>query len=134
MIYVGTDIVEIERIRQVVKRHPAFWDRVLTPQEKSYCQSQGNPVQSLAGRFAAKEAVLKCLGLGLFRLSWQDLEICSDSLGSPVVKLKASLDQVIAKKNIKEISLSISHCKSYAVAVAVAVGEEESDKNENNYR
>lgn len=126
MIYVGTDIIEIERIRKVVERHPAFWDKVLTPQEKSYCFAQGNPIQSLAGRFTAKEAVLKCLGLGLFRLSWHDLEISTDSLGCPMVELKDSLAQIMARKNITAISLSISHCRSYAMAVAV--GEGGSDK------
>ena len=75
MLYVGTDIIEIGRIRKVVERHPQFWDRILTVAEKEYCQAQGNPIQSLAGRFAAKEAVLKCLGLGLFRLSWHDLQM-----------------------------------------------------------
>jgi len=122
MIFVGTDIVEIERIRKAAERHPAFWERVLTPQEKAYCLAQGNPIQSLAGRFAAKEAVLKCLGIGLFRLSWHDLEICTDSLGCPMVKLKASLDQILARKNIAAVSLSISHCQSYAMAVAVGEG------------
>jgi len=122
MIFVGTDIVEIERIRKAAERHPAFWDRVLTPQEKNYCLTQGNPMQSLAGRFAAKEAVLKCLGLGLFRLSWHDVEVCSDSLGCPEITLNSSLEQVLTEKKIKAISLSISHCQSYAMAVAVGEG------------
>jgi holo-[acyl-carrier protein] synthase len=122
VLYVGTDIVEIERIGKAVERHPAFWDRILTTQEKEYCQAQGNPIQSLAGRFAAKEAVLKCLGLGLFRLSWHDLEIKSDHLGCPVVNFKASLEKVLAEKRIATVSLSISHCRSYAMAVAIGKG------------
>lgn len=130
MLYVGTDIIEIERVKQVVERHPAFWDRVLTPQEKEYCQEQSNSIQSLAGRFAAKEAVLKCLGLGLFRLSWQDLEIRSDHLGCPRVSFNASLKKILAEKKITVISLSISHCRSYAMAVAVGKGW----SHENNYR
>ncbi|MDD2212397.1 MAG: holo-ACP synthase [Clostridia bacterium] len=129
MLYVGTDIVEIERIRKAAERHPAFWDRVLTPWEKEYCQGQGNPWQSLAGRFAAKEAVLKCLGLGLFRLSWHDVEIRADHLGCPVVNFKASLKKILAEKKITALSLSISHCRSYAMAVAVGEGGSGSDEN-----
>jgi len=131
MVYVGTDIVEIERIRRAAERHPGFWDRVLTSREKDYCLAQGNPVQSLAGRFAAKEAVLKCLGLGLFRVSWHDVEINTDSLGCPLVKLKASLEQISAENKITAISISISHCRSYAMAVAVGEG---GLLNENNNR
>lgn len=119
MLYVGTDIIEIERIGQVLQRHPQFWERILTKKEKEYCLAQGNPLQSLAGRFAAKEAVLKCLGLGLFRLSWHDLEIGTDSRGCPQVKLGDSLQGILQEKGINTVCLSISHCRAYALAVAV---------------
>lgn len=121
MLYVGTDIIEIERLRKAVKRHPALWDRILTPREKAYCLEKGNPVQSLAGRFAAKEAVLKCLGLGLSNLSWQDLEILPDQWNCPQVSFQPPLEKILSEKNIAGISLSISH--SRCCAIAVAVGE-----------
>lgn len=131
MVFVGTDIVEIERIKKAAERHPGFWDRVLTPEEKCYCLAQSNSIQSLAGRFAAKEAVLKCLGLGLFRLSWHDVEVSSDSLGCPLLKLNASLEQILTEKKITAISLSISHCRSYAMAVAVGEGGFDRSENDN---
>lgn len=129
MLYVGTDIIEIERIRKAVQRHPAFWDRILTPREKVYCQKKGNPVQTLAGRFAAKEAVWKCLGLGLRNFSWRDLEILPDQWGCPQVSFKLPLEKILREKNIAAISLSISH--SRCCAIAVAVGEVISDENNN---
>lgn len=119
MLYIGTDIVEIERVRQAVSRHPALWERILTEREKAYCQGKGNPVQSLAGRFAAKEAVLKCLGIGLRRSSWQDLEVLPDSLGNPLVSFKPALVKVLQEKKMGTVKVSITHSRDYAMAVAI---------------
>ncbi len=123
MLYVGTDIIEIKRIKQLAERYPQFWERILTSAEKEYCLSRGNPWESLAGRFAAKEAILKCLGLGLFRLSWHDLIIESDSLGCPRVKFSQALQKILTAKGITEIKISISHCHDYALAVAIGKGD-----------
>lgn len=123
MLYVGTDIIEIKRIRQVVKRHPQFWDRILTPLEKEYCRQKGDGIASLAGRFAAKEAVLKCTGRGLSRLSFRDLEILPDSLGCPQVYFSEKIKDILAERQISSIQISISHCHDYAMAVAIGEGE-----------
>lgn len=119
MIRVGTDIIEIERIRNAVSRHPAFYDRVLTDREKKYYLVKKDPFPFLAGRFAAKEAILKCLGCGMRGLSWHDMEIVSDELGAPQVFFTSTMESILVQKGIKTIKVSISHSRDYAVAVAI---------------
>ena len=120
---VGIDIIEIARIKKAVTKNPAFWERILTPEEKQYCQSKGEllAITSLAGRFAAKEAILKCLGTGLGEVSWQEMEIKNDSKGRPKVALNGHGGQVLEAMGLKGINLSISHCRDYATAVAIGV-------------
>jgi len=114
---VGTDIIEVGRIRESLERHPAFRDRVLTPAEQTICFSGGDPAKRVAGRFAAKEAVAKALGRSL---SWREVEILSDGNGGPVVSLHGrALDLAAGRK----VLVSISHCHSHAVAVAVVERE-----------
>lgn len=110
---VGTDIIEISRIRKAVAKK-GFTGRVFTPAERRYCESASNPDYRFAGRFAAKEAVAKSLGVSL---SWQEVEILPDSAGKPEVRLHGRA--VAAAAGIR-ILVSISHCRSYAVASAVA--------------
>jgi len=119
MIYLGTDLVEIERVELAVRRHPALWERLLTPREIAYCQGKGNPIQALAGRFAAKEAVLKCLGIGLRSCSWHDLEVLPDALGGPQVSFQQALRRVLQEKEINMVKVSITHSRHYAMAVAI---------------
>ncbi len=123
MLYVGTDIIEISRVKAAALRHPAIWERILTPQEKSYCQARSNSYQCLAGRFAAKEAVLKALGLGLRGVSWQDMEILPDEQGQPQVRIYGKLMKRTQELGIRKINLSISHSRNYAMAVAIGEGE-----------
>lgn len=122
MFKVGTDIIEIQRIREAVRRRPAFWDKVLTPQEKEYCLGKTDPVPSLAGRFAAKEAILKCIGTGLRGISWQDLDIVSGEEGTPLVCFSSRAQGILAQRGLVKISVSISHSRDYALAVAIGEG------------
>ncbi len=112
---VGTDMIEVSRIRQCLGRRPRFEDRILTPSEKEICYSGGNPAQRVAGRFAAKEAVAKALGASL---GWHDVEILADCAGRPGVRLLNGAASLAAGRTVM---VSISHCRSYAVAHAVAV-------------
>ncbi len=110
---VGTDIIEVSRIRSSLARHSGFRDRVLTPAEQEICFSGGDPAQRVAGRFAAKEAVAKALGCSL---GWQDVEILPDERGCPAAFLRGKACEVAGGRRIL---VSISHCRTYAVAVAV---------------
>ncbi len=119
---IGTDIIEIERIELAISRSgQQFLDRVFTPAEQEYC---GGKVHCLAGRFAAKEAVLKALGTGLRGLRWTNIEVLPNYLGKPEVKLSERALELAESMDISKILVSISHDRGRAVAFAVAVGKE----------
>lgn len=114
----GTDIIEIERIRNSIEDEAmgkAFIERVYTPKEIAYCESKKmQKYQHYAARFAAKEAAFKAISEQLvdkYSISWQDIEVINDEQGRPSLNLIG-----IDLKNIEDIDLSISHCKEYAVA------------------
>jgi len=119
---IGIDIVEIERVEEAMrKRRERFLDRLFTISEQEYCLSKANCSMYLAGRFAAKEAVLKVLGTGLRNVKWVDIEIIKDSLGKPHVRLSGKAAALVDEMGIDHILLSISHSRRYAVAQAVGV-------------
>ncbi len=118
----GVDLVEIERVKGVVKRREeTFYNRIFTEKEIIYCKSKPSPVTSLAGRFAAKEAVFKALGVKPGKCRWKEIEIIVNKVGRPGVVLYGKAKVLAGKNGIKEISLSISHSRDYAVAFAVAL-------------
>ena len=116
----GIDIVEVKRVKRLVDRWgDHFLHRVFTPWEIAYCKSKSSPEQSLAARFAAKEAILKAIGTGLSQgIRWTSMEIVNDKNGRPSVKLGKRIKDKI--KN-KKILISMSHTKEYAVAQAILV-------------
>lgn len=115
---IGTDIIEIERVRQSIDRHGQhFLNRLFSPKEQDYCYKFKDPVPHFAGRFAAKEAVAKALGTGFGAdLSWHDLEVMGDEHGKPVVYLS---DAAKKRFNNPRILVSISHSTTHATAVAL---------------
>ena len=115
--YVGTDIIEIERIRQAIKRYDErFLNRVYTPAElKIY----GHHAHSLAASFAAKEAVMKVLGTGNRGVAWREIEVLYHDSGKPYVRLNDRAVKVSKKLGIKEIDVSISHSRDNAIAIAI---------------
>ena len=118
--YCGTDIIEIERIRESIeKTGQPFIDRICTPNEIRYCESKNNvKYQHYAARFAAKEAIFKAISKALddkFSIGWKNVEILNDSNGRPNIKF---IDFNI--EGLNEIDISISHCKTYATATVVA--------------
>jgi holo-[acyl-carrier protein] synthase len=114
---VGTDIVEIHRIEQAIRSwQDSFLRRIYTEAELEFCQ---NRASSLAARFAAKEAVMKALGTGANGISWQDIEILPNSQGAPLVRLHARAERKAEENGIAKFSVTMSHCKEYAVAFVI---------------
>lgn len=121
---IGTDIVECLRIAQMIDRHgEQFIHRVYTPYEVRFCQERKQATQHYAGRWAAKEAVLKAIGVGHRPgISWRDVEIRSDASGKPVVGLSGGARDALEHFGVRQILVSISHCRSHATAYAMALG------------
>ncbi len=123
IVGIGTDIVECLRIGRMVEQHgELFLTRVYTGREIRYCQRRKHATEHFAGRWAAKEAVFKCLGTGWRRgMCWTDLEVRNDPDGKPTVYLRGESRDQALRLGISQILLSISHCRAYATAYAVAV-------------
>ena len=118
----GTDIVEIYRIKDAIEKNgDTFLNKIYTKNEIEYCESHNsNKYQHYAARFATKEAVSKALGTGFVgEFSWTEIEVKNDDLGRPSVVLTGKALELFNKLNMKELSVSISHCKEYAISVVV---------------
>lgn len=125
VIGIGTDIVECQRIAQMIEKHEdSFILKVYTPWEIEYCGTRKAATQHYAGRWAAKEAILKAMGTGWAKgIQWTDLEIRNAMGGAPSVTLGGAAADICESMGISEIKISISHSESFATAFAVAVGE-----------
>ena len=119
MIHVGTDLIEIARIRRSLDRYAGFRDRCFTAAEQEYCESRANPAESYAGRFAGKEAVGKALGFGVARaFAWKEIEIVGRP--KPAVQLSGRAAAIAHAQGVRSIDLSMTHSRELAQAVAVA--------------
>ncbi len=119
MISVGTDLIEIARIRRSLARYAGFRDRCFTAAEQAYCESRPNPAESYAGRFAGKEAVGKALGFGVARaFAWKEIEIVGRP--KPSVRLSGRVGAWAERRGVHEVDLSMTHSRELAQAVAVA--------------
>jgi holo-[acyl-carrier protein] synthase len=115
---VGTDLIEIARVRRALERYPGFRERCFTEAERAYCDSRPNPPQHYAARFAAKEAVGKALGFGVARaFAWREVEIAGRP--KPAVRLSGRLQVWAERAGAGPIDLSMSHSRELATAVAV---------------
>ncbi len=123
IVGIGTDIVECVRIARMIEEHgELFLTRVYTEREIRYCQARKNAVEHFAGRWAAKEAILKCLGTGWRRgIGWTDLEVRNHPDGKPQVHVRGAAKDHMQQLHIADILISISHCRAYATAQAIAV-------------
>lgn len=115
---IGIDLIDIDRISAVLGRHPdRFRNRVLTEAERAYCRGR---VERIAGRWAAKEAISKVLGLGVRGVGWRDIEILPNRAGAPQVLLHRRAASRAEALGLDEVTVSISHERHLAAAVAVA--------------
>jgi holo-[acyl-carrier protein] synthase len=116
----GVDLIEIERIRRALDRHPGFRERCFTDAERAYCDSKPNPPQHYAARFAGKEAVGKAIGVGV-HFTWREIEIAGRP--KPDVRLSGRTAVAAARIGAARIELSMTHSRELAAAIAVAVPE-----------
>ena len=118
MTRVGTDLIEIARVRRSLEPYPQFRDRCYTAAEQAYCDSRKNPAESYAGRFAGKEAVGKALGFGVARaFAWTEIEIAGRP--KPSVRLSGRVAEVARRAGASTIDLSMTHSRELASAVCV---------------
>jgi len=121
---IGTDIIECPRIGKMIEQHgELFLRRVYTEREIRYCQARKHAIEHFAGRWAAKEAILKAIGTGWSRgIAWIDLEVRNSVEGQPRVHVGGTAKEVARERGISDILISISHCRTYATAYALALG------------
>ena len=121
IIGLGVDQIEIARVEHSWKRFgDRFGRRVFTPQEWRYCLSRPHPAQSMAGRFAAKEAAMKALGLGWpGGIAFRQIEVTRESTGRPRLRLSGVAAQRAASMGVKSMSISMTHDRTYSSATVV---------------
>ena len=117
----GVDLIEIMRVERAIKRHGrSFLERIYTPTEIALF---GKSLESLAVRFAAKEAVGKALGCGIGVISWLEIEILRDEMDAPVLHLHGNAQQRAYLLGYQTWSVSLSHTETHAIAFVVTLGE-----------
>ena len=121
IVGLGMDLIELERIGAVYARHKErFVERILTPAERDYVLRYADPVASLAGRWAAKEAALKALGTGLAAgIGWHDVEILPDERGKPVLTLHRLAAEQARSMKADSFHVSITHSVLFAAATVI---------------
>lgn len=125
-IHQGVDIVEISKFKKVFLKNKDFISDIFTEQEKEYCLSRRDPYIHFAGRFAAKEASMKALGIGLYGSGidyiFKEIEVVPDTRGRPILSFSGWATKVSKKRRISQLTVSISHSSNYAVATVILVG------------
>ena len=119
---IGIDMVAIPRVQAVLDRHPSrFLRRVYTPEEVAFCRGR---VPELAARFAAKEAVMKALGTGARGVAWREIEVLPNRRGKPLVYLYGRAQKRAERIGLRDLDVSLSHEREFAIASVVGVREE----------
>ena len=119
---VGVDILEISRMERALERTPRIRERVFTEDERAWCDRAARPAERYAARWAAREAVLKALGIGFSAgVGLKDVSVGRDDSGRPVALLRGRAAEVAHERGVREVALSLSHTYELAVANAVAV-------------
>jgi holo-[acyl-carrier protein] synthase len=126
----GIDLVDFPRIEEMIQRHDKrFINRIFTAKEQAYAEKNRNRVEKYAGRFAAKEAVLKLIGTGWRgKIAWTDIEVINNGNGQPQVTLDGEVKKIADKLGITQITISITHTANFAIASAVALAQSDESK------
>lgn len=127
IVGIGTDITECLRIGRMIQDHgELFLRRVYTEREIDYCNSRKLVTERYSGRWAAKQAVLKSIGTGWIRgISWKDVEIRNSPSGAPRVHLQGVTREIAESLGVRQILVTISHCRNYATAYALAIASDD---------
>ncbi len=125
-IYQGVDIVDIEKLKKVFTANKDFASDIFTEYERDYCMSRKDPFPHFSARFAAKEAALKALGIGMSGTgidhAFQEIEIVRGPSGKPGLSLSGWTEKISRKKNVDQLTVSLSHSADYAVATVIMTG------------
>src|SRR6187402_3335695 len=108
-------------MRAALERTPTMRERVFTDQEQAYCEARRDPTERYAARFAAKEAVLKAMGLGLGACGWHEIEVARAESGAPSVVLRGRARELAEERGIRSWLLTMTHTHVVAEAIAVAL-------------
>jgi holo-[acyl-carrier protein] synthase len=123
IVGLGTDLVEVPRFRLAMERRgERLGERLFSDDERAYAYRQKDPAKSLAARFGAKEAVMKALGVGLWKFKLRDVEVVRQKGGAPRVALHGRAAELADERGVRDWHLSLTHTGSTALAVAIATG------------
>jgi len=123
----GVDLVELEKFREVFSRHPSFAEDLFTEGERAYCGSRRNSSLHFAGRFAAKEATLKALGIGIttgLDRALREVEILRTDSGRPTLNLHGWVGRLGGRLRLRQTTVSISHSAAYVVATVILLSDD----------
>jgi holo-[acyl-carrier protein] synthase len=123
VVGVGVDLCEVERLRTAMARTPRLRERVFSAREQFYCEQRRDPGERYAARFAAKEAVLKALGVGIGACSLREIEVVSRPSGAPELVLHATAASLARERGVTRWHISLTHTSSLAQATVVAMAD-----------
>lgn len=121
VIGIGVDLCEVDRMRTALARTPTLRRRVFTDAERAYCDRRKDPTERYAARFAAKEAVMKAMGVGVGACRWRDIEVAKAPSGAPSVRLHDTALALAEARGITSWRLTMTHTHRVAQAIAVAL-------------
>jgi holo-[acyl-carrier protein] synthase len=121
IVGLGVDVVDITRFRAVLRRRPAIAGRLFSPDELAYAASLANPAATLAGRFGAKEAVMKALGVGIGAVDWTDVTVLRHASGAPSLVVRGRAAALAASRGVASWQVSISHTETVASVTVLAL-------------
>ncbi len=117
---IGTDIIEVERIKKVMDRDIGFRDKIFTSVEIAYCETKRHKFENYAARFSAKEAFLKAIGTGWrYGIGFSDIEVVNDDLGKPNIRTYGKATELMMANKISRMHVSLSHLKEISTAVVI---------------